>query len=191
MATHSSIHAWKIPWTKEPGGLQSMVSQRVGHDWVTSLQFTSYRARVNQETSQLQVRHSQGPYWAIWSTIHKGEKHSSRNLGHETLQGIQRNFNRTGYSEKFFQELKGILNYFFKKYCLTSGPSFPVLLTLIKSSETELEMQLRNCCNNSGERWWRKGPALGSRGSKKDALSRLSQEDLLRGQEQEKESKTL
>ena len=29
MATHSSIHAWKIPWTKEPGGLQSMGSQRV------------------------------------------------------------------------------------------------------------------------------------------------------------------
>ena len=32
MATHSSIPAWKIPWTKEPGGLQSMGSQRVGHD---------------------------------------------------------------------------------------------------------------------------------------------------------------
>ena len=32
MATPSSIHAWKIPWTEEPGGLQSMGSQRVGHD---------------------------------------------------------------------------------------------------------------------------------------------------------------
>ena len=32
MATHSSMHAWKIPWTEEPGGLQSMGSQRVGHD---------------------------------------------------------------------------------------------------------------------------------------------------------------
>ena len=32
MATHSSILAWKIPWTKEPGGLQSKVLQRVGHD---------------------------------------------------------------------------------------------------------------------------------------------------------------
>ena len=31
-ATHSSIHAWKIPWTEEPGGLQSMGSQRVGHN---------------------------------------------------------------------------------------------------------------------------------------------------------------
>ena len=32
MATHSSIPAWRIPWTKEPGGLQSVRSQRVGHD---------------------------------------------------------------------------------------------------------------------------------------------------------------
>ena len=31
MATHSSIHAWKIPWTEEPGRLQLMGSQRVGH----------------------------------------------------------------------------------------------------------------------------------------------------------------
>ena len=32
IATHSSIVAWKIPWTEETGRLQSMVSQRVGHD---------------------------------------------------------------------------------------------------------------------------------------------------------------
>ena len=33
MATHSSILAWRIPWTGEPGRLQSVGSQRVGHDW--------------------------------------------------------------------------------------------------------------------------------------------------------------
>ena len=32
VATHSGILAWEIPWTKEPGGLQSKGSQRVGHD---------------------------------------------------------------------------------------------------------------------------------------------------------------
>ena len=32
MATHSSILAWRIPWTEEPGGLQSTGSQKVGHD---------------------------------------------------------------------------------------------------------------------------------------------------------------
>ena len=40
MATHSSILAWRIPWTEEPGGLQSMVQRRVGHDGVTHT-FTS------------------------------------------------------------------------------------------------------------------------------------------------------
>ena len=37
MATHSSTLAWKIPWAEEPGRLQSMGSQRIGHDWATSL----------------------------------------------------------------------------------------------------------------------------------------------------------
>ena len=40
MATHSSILTWKIPWTEEPGRLQSMGSKRVGHDWATSLCFS-------------------------------------------------------------------------------------------------------------------------------------------------------
>ena len=35
MATHFSVLAWKIPWTEEPGGLQSMGSQRVGHNLST------------------------------------------------------------------------------------------------------------------------------------------------------------
>ena len=37
MAPHSSTPAWGIPWTEEPGGLQSMGSRRVGHDWATEL----------------------------------------------------------------------------------------------------------------------------------------------------------
>ena len=46
MATHSSIHAWKIPWTEEPGGLQSMGSQRVGYDWAISLYFSKDRSII-------------------------------------------------------------------------------------------------------------------------------------------------
>ena len=40
-ATHSSIPVWRIPWTEEPGGLQSMGSQRVGHDWATNISLHS------------------------------------------------------------------------------------------------------------------------------------------------------
>ena len=36
MAAHFTIHAWEIPWTEEPGGLQFLGSQRVRHDLVTS-----------------------------------------------------------------------------------------------------------------------------------------------------------
>ena len=36
MVTHSSVHGWRIPWTEEPGGPQSMESQRVGHDQRTN-----------------------------------------------------------------------------------------------------------------------------------------------------------
>ena len=43
MAIHSSIIAWKIPWTEEPGRLQSMGLQRVGHDWAASLPLSPCR----------------------------------------------------------------------------------------------------------------------------------------------------
>ena len=48
MAIHSSTLAWKIPWTEEPGGLQSTGSLRVRHDWATSLSlftFTHWRRK--------------------------------------------------------------------------------------------------------------------------------------------------
>ena len=42
MATHSSIPAWKTPWIEEPGELQPMGLQRVGHDWATNTTTTIY-----------------------------------------------------------------------------------------------------------------------------------------------------
>ena len=42
MAPHSSTLAWQIPWTEEPGRLQSMGSRRVGHDWMTSLSLFTF-----------------------------------------------------------------------------------------------------------------------------------------------------
>ena len=42
MATDSSVPAWRIPWTEEPGGQQSTGSQRVGHDRTTSLKGQTY-----------------------------------------------------------------------------------------------------------------------------------------------------
>ena len=49
MANHSSILAWKIPWTEEPGGLQSKGSHRIGHDWVTK-HTSTYRTLWRQRS---------------------------------------------------------------------------------------------------------------------------------------------
>ena len=62
MAPHSSTLAWKIPWTEEPGGLQSIGSLRVGHDWVTSLSLFTFMhwRRKWQPTSVFLPGESQG-----------------------------------------------------------------------------------------------------------------------------------
>ena len=54
MATHSRILAWRIPWTEEPGGLQSMGSQRVGHD-CHYLHFQNYYAYLVKEAKQNRI----------------------------------------------------------------------------------------------------------------------------------------
>ena len=46
MATHSNILAWRIPWTEEPGGLQSLGSQRVGHDSATNTFFHTFTFKM-------------------------------------------------------------------------------------------------------------------------------------------------
>ena len=52
MATHSSILAWKIPWTEEPGGLQSIGSQRVGHDRATENTLTHATSRESLHSNE-------------------------------------------------------------------------------------------------------------------------------------------
>ena len=56
MATHFSVHAWRIPWTEKPGGLQSMESQRVGHTERLTLTFSNYHGEKNVYLPQKTVR---------------------------------------------------------------------------------------------------------------------------------------
>ena len=65
MAPHSSTLAWKTPWTEEPGGLQSMGSLRVGHDWATSL------SRIREGNgSPLQCSCLENPRGAWWAAVY-------------------------------------------------------------------------------------------------------------------------
>ena len=54
MATHSSILAWRIPWTEEPGGLQSMGTQRVRYDSVTN---TKHFFNLKKKSQKLPVNY--------------------------------------------------------------------------------------------------------------------------------------
>ena len=58
MTTHSSVLAWKIPWTEEPGRLQSIGSQRVGRDWATSLHFWTARRSTQSILKEINPEYS-------------------------------------------------------------------------------------------------------------------------------------
>ena len=78
-APHSSTLAWKIPWTEEPGGLQSMGSLRVGHDWATSLSLHFHALEKEMAT------HSSVLAWRIPGTGEPGGLPSmgSHTVGHD------------------------------------------------------------------------------------------------------------
>ena len=70
-APHSSALAWKIPWTKEPGGLQPMRSLRVGHDFTLTFHFHALEMEMATHSSILA--------WRIPGTEEPG---GLQNLGH-------------------------------------------------------------------------------------------------------------
>ena len=80
MAPHSSTLAWRIPWTEEPGGLQSMGSLRVGHDWETSLSLFTFMhwRRKWQPTPVFLPGESQGR-WSLMGCPSMG----SHRVGHD------------------------------------------------------------------------------------------------------------
>ena len=64
LATHSSTLTWKIPWTEEPGRLQSMGSLRVGHNWATSLSQIGEGNGNPLQCSCLENPRDGGAWWA-------------------------------------------------------------------------------------------------------------------------------
>ena len=73
MATHSSVLAWRIPGTVEPGGLPSMGSHRVGHDWSDLAAAGTVLARGDASiglTSQGYCEHWINYPWQVWTWLH-------------------------------------------------------------------------------------------------------------------------
>ena len=85
MAPHSSTLAWKVPWMEEPGRLQSMGSQTVGHDWATSLSFHFHALEKEMAT------HSSVLAWKMPWTEEPGRLQSmgSQTVGHDWATSLQ------------------------------------------------------------------------------------------------------
>ena len=91
MAIHSSTLAWKIPWTEEPDRLQSMGSQRVGHDWATSLSSLSFSVPLLLPSYHLSDGIQEGwlflsPREATWCGWHCGIKYFETSKAYKCLQ---------------------------------------------------------------------------------------------------------
>ena len=84
MAPHSSTLAWKIPWMEKPGGLQSMGSLRVRHDWATSLSLFTFPFHFHALEKEM-ATHSSVLAWRIPGTRQPGGLPSmgSHRIGHD------------------------------------------------------------------------------------------------------------
>ena len=89
MVTHSSTLAWKIPWTEEAGGLQSMGSQRVGHDWATSLHYFTSKSNVHLESlSPVTARRWAVGRWRVRKEVVREERQHGPELVTSSSQAV-------------------------------------------------------------------------------------------------------
>ena len=113
MAVHSSILAWKIPWTEEPGGLQSIGSQRVGHNW-SNLACTHRCSFHSQNQLQLLRLRSLGHY-------------------HSSLRGTSKNRFKTPHHECWSVP----------KWYFSLSPSYSLILLRLINKELRKRVGLK------------------------------------------------
>ena len=109
MANHFSILAWRSPWTEEPGGLQSMGSQRVGHGWATNTCETREKWHFIQVSAGRNAGVSHQDCWDIESMTKKPMR--AANLSHTAPQYHREAPSLTGRDqdsteEQLFQETR-------------------------------------------------------------------------------------
>ena len=84
MATHSSILAWRIPWTEEPGGIQSIGSQRVKHEW------SDLACMFRQQVCFKGIGKQTGkPSSKMWSEKSRQEVHFSKKYNSNSIYKIK------------------------------------------------------------------------------------------------------
>ena len=136
MATQSSILAWRIPWTEEPGELQSTGLQRVGHDWATSLHFTSYLpCAIWPSTPRINSTN-----WIHFRDERSETRRGKQRFRHKQLFNI-----RVGFQNQFFQlpvQCSFLLIMFDPFFFLSSPPSSSLPFYPLPSLSTPVSLPL-------------------------------------------------
>ena len=144
MAPHSSTLAWKIPWMEEPGRLQSMVSLRVGHDWVTSLSlFTFMHREGNGNPFQCSCLENPGDGKSWWAAVY-GVAQSWARLKWLSSKTLQRFKYLSHLIVSSWMHGVFFCLFFFFHFSVSWIPSNLKLLKLLSGSREE-----------GGSRWWR------------------------------------
>ena len=107
VAPHSSTLAWKIPWMEDPGGLQSMGSLRVRHDWVTSLSLFTFTFHFSALEKEI-ATHSSVLAWRIPGT---GEPGWLPSIGSQSRTRLKRQQQQQQCFFIFFNLKKVLLRY--------------------------------------------------------------------------------
>ena len=183
MATHFSTLAWKIPWTEEPGRLQSMGSLRVRHDWATSLSLFTFMhwRRKWQPTPVFLPGQSQGQGSLVdcrlWGRTELDTTEATRQQQQiflslafpfplsTSLPFVFVYFSRTVYSSYIYYFPYGFLSLFFHLYYISVWPfpdlgviSFLQFPSLGWLSSSLLKITSHNTCGFSfpGDKLWNK-----------------------------------
>ena len=118
MATHSSTLAWKIPWTEEPGRLQSMGSHRIRHDWATSLSlFTFMHWRRKWQPTPVSCLENPRDGGAWWAAIYGVAQNRTR-LKRLSSSSSSSKFSIKTISVLFFFAFFLRMSWYFKMYSL-------------------------------------------------------------------------
>ena len=141
MAPHSSTLAWKIPWAEEPGGLQSMGSLRVGHDWATSLFHFSLSCIGEGNGNPLQCSCLENPRdgRAQWAAV-SGVAQSQTQLKQLSSSSSSSRYMKGCYAEKEDHLLLKSIDWFFNWLVFLLLPfsgSFNLFLSLLIFSNTQ------------------------------------------------------
>ena len=114
MVIDSSILAWKIPWTEELGGLWSMGLQRVGHNWVTELNWIEEALQIAEKRREAKGKGEEERYIHLNAEFQRIARRNKKDFPSNQCKEIEEN-NRRGKTRDLFKKIRAMNGTFHAK----------------------------------------------------------------------------